>query len=169
MQFELKTISKFLGLSPVDITDTALPLKAVESGYIEIIVPVKSLESLLSMTPNYQLMKNYCDRFGITGILAFTKETRETSSNAHIRHFAPAVGINEDPASGGAAACLGYYLVDCGIIPPEEMVRIIVEQGYAMQRPGIIYVHVYMIKKEIIRVAFGGQGIVTFEGKVMLP
>jgi len=169
MPFEIKTISKFLGVSPVDITDTSFPIKAIESGYIEVVVPIKSLDSLLNMNPNFQLLKNYCERFGITGMVVFSKETKERDSTVHLRHFAPSVGINEDPASGGAAACLGYYLVHSGIVPAEEMTRIVVEQGYAMQRPGIIYVHVYTIKKDIIRVAFGGQGIVTFEGRVLLP
>lgn len=169
MQLEIKTISNFLGIPPVDITDTSMPVKAVESGLVEIAVPVRSIRTLLEMEPNFQLMKNYCERFGITGILAFSMETREKSSNVHMRHFAPAVGINEDPASGGAAACLGYYLVEAGIIPAEEMTRIVVEQGYSMQRPGTIYVHVYTVKREIMHVSFGGQGIITFEGKIMLP
>lgn len=169
MPFEIKSISKFLGISPIDISDTGYPIKAVESGYLEVILPIKSLELLLDLKPNFQLMKSYCERFSITGIVAYTRETRDKNSTVHLRHFAPVVGINEDPASGGASASLGYYLVQTGIVPTEEITRIVVEQGHSMQRPGLIYVHIHTYKKEILRVAFGGQGVVTFEGRVVLP
>lgn len=169
LPLEEKPISKFLGISPVDISETIYPIRAVESGYIEIVVPIKSLRLLLDIKPNFQLMKNYCERFGITGLICYSRETCSKGATVHLRHFAPAVGIDEDPASGGASVFLGYYLVQAGIIPAEEMTRIVVEQGHSMQRPGIIYVHIYTYKKEILRVAFGGQGIVTFEGRVLLP
>jgi trans-2,3-dihydro-3-hydroxyanthranilate isomerase len=169
MGLEIKTISNFLGISPVDISDTGYPISVVESGYLEVVVPVKSLNQLFDIRPNFQLMKNYCQRLGLTGVVVFTMETSESDSQAQMRHFAPSVGINEDPASGGAAVALGYYLVQSGIIPAEETTRIVVEQGYALQRPGLIYVHIHSYKKEVLRVSFGGQAVITFEGKVLIP
>ncbi len=166
---EIKSVARFLGISPADISDTDLPLSIVQSGHPEIIVPVRSLPQLLDITPNFVLMKSYCERMKITGIVVFTSETNNPEANVHIRHFAPAVGINEDPTSGGAAVAVGYYLVKNNIIPAEETTRIVVEQGYSLQMPGLVYVHVYTYKKDILRVAFGGQAVLTFEGRIRLP
>jgi PhzF family phenazine biosynthesis protein len=168
-QAEIKTISNFLNVSPVDIIDTNHPIRIMDAGHAELVVPLKSLDQLLAIEPNFQLMKNYCTRFNLTSVIVFTKETRDKESNVHMRHFAPAVGINEDPVSGGAGTSLGYYLVQENILPREEVTRIVVEQGLAMQRPGLIYVHVHTFNKDIIRVTFGGNAVVTFEGRVLLP
>ncbi|MGB9720396.1 MAG: PhzF family phenazine biosynthesis protein [bacterium] len=169
MNLEAKSIARFLGISPVDISETNLPLSVVQSGHPEVIVPVRSLPQLLDIRPNFALMKSYCQRLKITGIAVFTMETNEEEANVHMRHFAPAVGINEDPTSGGAAVALGYYLVKNKIIPAEETTRIVVEQGYSLQMPGLVYVHIDTYKNDILRVAFGGQAVMTFEGRIRLP
>ncbi|MEO0143123.1 MAG: PhzF family phenazine biosynthesis isomerase [candidate division WOR-3 bacterium] len=169
MELEIKAISRFLGISPVDITDTGYPIGVVSTEHIEAVVPVKSLELLLELKPDFRLMRNYCERYGITGVVVFTTETKNKESNVHLRHFAPAVGINEDPISGIASAAVGYYLVQSKIFTGEEVVRIVVEQGFALRRAGIVYVHVHTYKNEILRVSFGGQAITTFEGKLLIP
>lgn len=168
-QSEIKTIATFLGIPPVEIIETNFPVRVMDAGHGEIVVPVRTLGQLLDLQPNFQLMKNYCMRYNLTSILAFSTETREPESNAHLRHFAPVLGINEDPVSGGAAASLGYYLVQNNILPREEVTRIVVEQGYALQRPGLIYVHVHTYNQDVIRVTFGGNAVVTFEGRVLIP
>ncbi|MEO0124147.1 MAG: PhzF family phenazine biosynthesis protein [candidate division WOR-3 bacterium] len=169
VDLEIKNVARFLGISPIDISETNMPMSAVQSGHPEIIVPIKSLPQLLDITPNFALMKNYCQRLGITGVVLFTIETNDPEANVHMRHFAPVVGINEDPASGGAAVALGYYLVKNKIVKIEETTRIVVEQGYSLQMPGLVYVHIYTHNNEILRTAFGGQAVMTFEGKICLP
>ncbi|MEO0184730.1 MAG: PhzF family phenazine biosynthesis protein [candidate division WOR-3 bacterium] len=169
MNLEAKSIARFLGISPVDISETNLPLSVVQSGHPEVIVPVKSLPQLLDIKPNFALMKSYCQRLRITGIVVFTTETNDEEANVHMRHFAPVVGINEDPTSGGAAVALGYYLVRNGVFPAKETTRIVVEQGYSLQMPGLVYVHIDTYKNDILRVAFGGQAVMTFEGRIRLP
>jgi len=167
---DVKQISRFLGIPPVEILDANRPIGVVEiSGCVEIIVPVVSSDVLLNLTPNFQLMKNFCDRLQTTGIVVYCSETFEKSNNAHMRHFAPSVGINEDPVSGAASASLGCYLVHNRIVAMEEMVRVVVEQGHSMKRPGVVYIHIHTYKSKIMKAAFGGQGVITFEGRVSLP
>ncbi len=169
VELEIKNIARFLGISPIDISETNMPMSAVQSGHPEIIVPVKSLPQLLDITPNFALMKNYCQRLGVVGVVLFSMETNDPEANVHMRHFAPVVGINEDPASGGAAVALGYYLVKNRLITIEETTRIVVEQGYSLQMPGLVYVHIYTHQNDILRTTFGGQAVMTFEGKICLP
>ncbi|HEC77553.1 MAG TPA: PhzF family phenazine biosynthesis protein [candidate division WOR-3 bacterium] len=167
---DIKQIARSLSIPPVNIIDSKFPLGVVAlSGSTDIIVPVDNCDTLLNITPNFPLMKSYCDRFHMTGVVVYCFETMEKDNTAHMRHFAPAVGINEDPVSGAASAGLGCYFIQNRIVPIEETTRIIIEQGYAMQRPGKVYVHVHTLKNQIMKVTFGGQGIVTFEGRTMLP
>lgn len=169
VKLELKQIATFLNISPVDVSDAAYPLGIVSFSLTDLIVPVKSLDFLLNMKPNFQLMRNYCERLLINGVVVYTMETVDENNTAHMRHFAPTLGINEEPVSGASGASLGSYLVHNQIIPLGEMTRLVVEQGNVMQRPGLVYIHIHGYKNQILRVTFGGQGVVTFEGRVLLP
>jgi trans-2,3-dihydro-3-hydroxyanthranilate isomerase len=167
---DVKQIARFLGIPPVDILDRKYPLGVVSlSGSTDIIVPVTDCSAIASVQPNFPLMKSYCDRLRMTGVVTFCMSTIEKQYNAHMRHFAPSVGINEDPVSGLASASLGCYLVHNQFVDIEEMTRILIEQGYAMNKPGCVYVHVHTLKNQIMKVTFGGQGVITFEGKTVLP
>ena len=170
MPLEVKSISRFLGISPIDILNAAYPIGVVAlSGCSDIVVPVKSCDFLLNIEPNFQLIKDYCAQFHLTGIIVYCLDTLNKNNTAHMRHFAPAIGINEDPVSGTGSASLGCYLLHNRIVPIEEMTRMLVEQGCSMKRPGLVYIHVYTHKNQILKVSFGGQGVVTFEGQVLLP
>jgi PhzF family phenazine biosynthesis protein len=167
---DIKQIARFLGLSQNDIQDSTYPVGVVSSpGNTDVIVPVETCEVLLNITPNFPVMKSFCDRMQMTGVVVYCLETMEKGNTAHMRHFAPAVGINEDPVSGAASASLGCYLVHNRIMPLSEMTRIIIEMGYAMNRPGRVYIHVHSYKNQIMKVTFGGQGVITFEGRTLLP
>lgn len=65
---------------------------------------------------------------------------RRDDRRFHARNAAPAVGIEEDPATGSAAAALGGYLRDRGIMEPPW--RLTIRQGEDMGRPGTIRVRI---------------------------
>ena len=169
MAIDIKSLSRILGISPIDIQGTNYPMATVSSGITDLIVPVKTLEQLMDIQPNFQLMANYCNRLLVSGIVVYSMKTFDENNTVHMRHFAPTVGIKEDPVSGASSASLGCYLLKNRIIPQQEMSRILVEQGHSMNMPGIVYVHINIIKNQILKVSFGGQGIVTFEGRIMCP
>lgn len=167
---DVKQIARLLGIPQIEIQDSTYPVGIVSSsGHTDFIVPVETYDILFSITPNFPLMKNYCDRLQITGIVVYCLHTMEKDNTAHMRHFAPSVGIDEDPVSGAASASLGCYLIHNRIVPRREMTRIVIEMGYAMKRPGRVYIHVHSYKSQIMKVTFGGQGIITFEGRTALP
>jgi PhzF family phenazine biosynthesis protein len=167
---DIKQIARFLGIPPVAITGTHQPLGVVTfSGCTEIIVPVDTCDTMLHIQPGFSVMKNFCDRMQFTGVVAYCMKTIEKDNTAHIRHFAPSVGIDEDPVSGAASAAVGAFLVNNRLIPVEETTRLIIEQGHAIQRPGIVYVHIHTYKNQILKVTFGGQGVIAFDGRIKLP
>ncbi|PSJ47547.1 phenazine biosynthesis protein PhzF [Zobellella endophytica] len=58
---------------------------------------------------------------------------RETPNLFHARNPFPVGGVVEDPATGAAAAALGGYLRDAGLVPVPA--RLLIRQGEAMGRP----------------------------------
>jgi len=57
------------------------------------------------------------------------------ASHAHVRMFAPEVGVAEDPATGSAAVALGVFLVDRGVLAAEGQTGFTVAQGAEIGRP----------------------------------
>jgi PhzF family phenazine biosynthesis protein len=166
---DLKKISYFLGVAPADILRSNYSVGVVSlSGCTDIIVPLSSCELLNSTTPDFGKMKLYCETYQLTGIVLFCPEREGRESTAHMRYFAPAIGIDEDPVAGAACAALGSYMLQNKIVRRGEMLtRIIINHGRAVDRPGTTYVHVHTHKNSIIKVTVGGQGMVTFTGTVL--
>ena len=58
----------------------------------------------------------------------------------HVRNPFPPGGVVEDPATGAAAAALGGYLRELGLVDPP--VTLTLHQGDDMGRPGLLTVDV---------------------------
>ncbi|MFL4909264.1 PhzF family phenazine biosynthesis protein [Streptomyces sp. MMS24-I2-30] len=63
---------------------------------------------------------------------------RETDTVFHARNPFPPGGVVEDPATGAAAAALGGYLRDLGLVDPPAVLTI--HQGVDMGRPSLLTV-----------------------------
>jgi len=96
-------------------------------------------------------------------------ETFEAGDTAFLRHFAPSLGVNEDPISGASAGSLGCYLIRNRLIEESNFSRIIIEQGYLQERQGKVYVHVDCTRDQILRVKVGGNAVLTFSGYILKP
>ncbi len=90
-------------------------------------------------------------------VFVFTRETELEGSTVHSRMFAPASGISEDPAPGGASGPLGCYLVRHKVLAPAREVECVSEQGLEMGRPSFIKIKIDQDKREITQVRVGGQ------------
>ena len=62
--------------------------------------------------------------------------------SAHVRHFAPLLGVPEDPVTGSAAAALGACLASAGLAGPDGGLEMRVSQGVAPARGGEMAVRV---------------------------
>jgi trans-2,3-dihydro-3-hydroxyanthranilate isomerase len=82
--------------------------------------------------------------------------------------FAPAMGIEEDPATGAAAAALAGYL---GIRDSTEggTLRWVVEQGFEMGRPSILEIEADKRNAKIVAVRVGGSCVLVCEGEMEVP
>jgi trans-2,3-dihydro-3-hydroxyanthranilate isomerase len=162
-------VAKFLGLTPNDLAASGLPFDVISAGFFDLIVPIKTLEIMQNINPNFSLMDSFCTRLSIHGVIVFCTETFEAGDNAFMRHFAPSLGVNEDPISGASAGSLGCYLVRQKMIEPSTFSRIIIEQGYLQNRQGKVYVHIECTRDQILRVKLGGHAVLTFSGYILIP
>ena len=160
-----KIIAEALGI-PLSSLDGNLPIKVVTTGFPALFVPVNSLSIINRIAINIQNLNEVLDPLGIDMIYPFCRETLNPDNTIHSRAFAPGLGIFEDPATGSVAGAMGAYWAS---LSNEVDISMVIEQGYAMQRPSLIYVEVSNQKIQKIRV--GGQcqsvftGLMDLEGK----
>ncbi|MBU7016774.1 MAG: PhzF family phenazine biosynthesis protein [Theionarchaea archaeon] len=150
---------QILGMSLKDL-DRLLPIQVVSTGRPKLIVPVVTKRVLNDLNPDFAKMIAFLDEIKATGIHVFTFETEDRNSLVHSRHFAPTVGVNEDPATGNSNAALGAYLYNYGRLDSEEFTA---EQGYAMGRPSRLFVRV-----DETGVYVGGSAAMVLEGSVTI-
>jgi trans-2,3-dihydro-3-hydroxyanthranilate isomerase len=94
-------------------------------------------------------------------IYPFCHETLSPENTIHVRAFAPGLGIPEDPATGSVAGALGAYWAN---ISKKGETKIIIEQGYTIQRPSLIHVEVSSAQKILV----GGHCKRVFTGSMEL-
>jgi trans-2,3-dihydro-3-hydroxyanthranilate isomerase len=153
-----------LGLPKHVIADRKWPLQVVSTGLPVLIVPVRTLTAVRSISPDASAIINVCERFGANGIMVFTTVTVESFASVHARMFAPKIGILEDPATGSAGGALGAYLVQNGVVEVGPMADILIEQGYEIDRPSRILVQVESDDDVIQGVKVGGHCVMVVEG-----
>jgi len=159
-----------LGLPPEAITETGLPVRVVSTGVPQMMVPIRSLAEVRRLDPgrlNVAALDRACRACGTEFVMVFTRETERPEAAVHVRLFAHAVGVPEDPATGSANGALGAYLVHYRAVPVAEPTTYIVsEQGAEMNRPSTLYVEVDNAGGEIAEVRVGGQVVKVAEGVV---
>jgi trans-2,3-dihydro-3-hydroxyanthranilate isomerase len=82
------------------------------------------------------------------------------------RMFAPALGIDEDPATGAAATALAGLLAD-GADDGLHQWRI--DQGVEMGRPARLDLGFEVRDGAVARVALGGQCVIIGSGRIRAP
>jgi trans-2,3-dihydro-3-hydroxyanthranilate isomerase len=94
----------------------------------------------------------------------YTRETFSNENDFHTRMFAPSIGVEEDPATGSAAAAFA------GVIrqfdqPPGGVHRYRIEQGHLMGRPSLISLEID-VQGDIHAVRIGGGAVIVSEGLI---
>jgi trans-2,3-dihydro-3-hydroxyanthranilate isomerase len=119
-------IAEILGIPAGEITGTGLPIEMISVGLDMLMIPVTSKEAIRDMNPDLIQLGILDRKYGIDTNHVFTTDTFNADCTSYARHFAPALGMLDDPGTGTAAAALGTYLVRHGIVTAGRM---IMEQG----------------------------------------
>jgi trans-2,3-dihydro-3-hydroxyanthranilate isomerase len=159
-----------LGLPPEAITKTGLPVQVVSTGLPQMMVPVRSLVEVRRLSIarlDMAALTRACDAVGSQHVLVFTFETEQAGSTVHVRMFAPADGVPEDPATGSANGALAAYLVHHKAVPlTAPTVYITSEQGIELSRPSTLYLEADIEGGEPVIVRVGGDVVPVAEGTV---
>ncbi|WP_370931025.1 PhzF family phenazine biosynthesis isomerase [Bartonella sp. DGB1] len=115
------TLTKMLNF---DIKDSD-SCSVISVGSPKLLIPINSLNALISLQPNYNFISEWSLEYKINGLYVYTPQTFAPHANYHARAFNPITGHNEDAATGTAAAALSYFLKK----------SLIIEQGHALQTP----------------------------------
>ncbi|TFE00162.1 PhzF family phenazine biosynthesis protein [Jeotgalibacillus sp. R-1-5s-1] len=165
-----KLAAELLSLSQEDLSED-LPVQTVSSGVPFLFIPVRSLDAMKKIQFRMDVWEQHFSLNDETQhIFAFSTETEHATSHVHSRMFAPAMGIAEDPATGGASGPLGAYLVKNGLVQPagDQHYMIISEQGLEMGRPSFIEIEVQTDAKQITQVKIGGPSIIVGAGELYI-
>lgn len=131
------------------------PVQIVSTGLRDIILPVKDLETLLKLEPNYERIQSISEKYDVVGIHAFSLESVK-GNQAHSRNFAPRYGIDEESATGTSNGALTCYLNKYLNLYKEEFV---IEQGFSIDKPSNIIVKLKVGNEEVEEVYVGGSAI----------
>lgn len=102
---------------------------------------------------------------GIIGAYLYTRHCLHTTSNFHVRMFAPDVGVPEDPATGSAAVCFAGAIMHFDRLP-DGMHRRTIEQGFEMGRPSLISLTLSVEQGKLDNVRIGGHVVPVAEGVI---
>ena len=133
-----------------------IPVRIIDAGLRTLIVPVKDLETEISVYPNEQSLRTFCINNDIDIILIFSKQTSNPSAFAHTRVFAPKFGYLEDPATGSGNSAFANYILSQKLWNGEP---IAIEQGGNDR-----IFNAVKLKYQNGKVLFGGKSTKKIEG-----
>lgn len=160
-------LAAVLGLEPGDI-DAHPAAQAVSCGVPYLFVPLYGLDAVRRAALNRIAWQAVLAEFWASSVLLFSFETVAPEANVHARMFAPGYGVEEDPATGSAAAALAGCL---GASDPLEdgTLRWIIEQGFEIARPSRLEAEVDKHGGAITAVRVGGATVMITEGTISVP
>jgi PhzF family phenazine biosynthesis protein len=146
-----------------------MPARIARKGSSRLLVPVGNARALDGLAPNCETLLELGRELGAEGFFVFAVNGAKRTASAaqgmttESRMFCPALGINEDPASGNAHVMLAAYLVEMGQIGMHQS-GFLGLQGQHMQRPAQIHVRLERERSALIAAHIGGHAVLVSEG-----
>ena len=137
----LDRLLALLGLTEGDL-DSTQPPRLSFAGNTHPVVVVADPERFDALTFDPHAARVLMDEQGWAGTItvAHSRGRADSPAEYEARNIFPVGTMNEDPATGSAAAALGAYLRALGLVQPPE--RVLIRQGRHVGRPGLLTVDV---------------------------
>ena len=149
------------GLTLADRPEGLEP-QAVSTGLMDILLPVKDLETLERAEQNEAQVTRLSERYSVVGVHMFCPRTSDAA--AHCRNFAPLYAIPEEAATGTSNGALTYYLFRRGLIQAGADNRFV--QGEKMGKPSEILSRITEDENGI-KVRVGGRALITLKCELL--
>jgi trans-2,3-dihydro-3-hydroxyanthranilate isomerase len=141
---------------PAAAADPDLPPQVVSTGLAHLMLPVRSIEDLSHVVPDFASIRAVVEPRGAFGVYAAYCDPE--AGTARARMFTLDPGIGEDPGTGSAAGPLCAYLNQRAGWPSVE-----ITQGVEMGRPSLLRAE---IADDRIRVS--GDVVIVIDGTLTL-
>lgn len=153
-------VAAALGLAAEDVVAVA----RVSTGLWWDLAQVATPEAMARMRPDLGALMQM--PFGVS---VFNVDGA-SDERVHVRTFAPAAGVPEDPVTGSSNGCIGAYIARERLLAPDAdgAIRYIARQGDEMGQPGRVYVTV-AVKGETMSVSVGGDAVTVLVGDLWSP
>ncbi|MCP4178893.1 MAG: PhzF family phenazine biosynthesis protein [bacterium] len=145
--------------------ETNLPIKVINAGLTTLLLPIKSLHTIINLTPDIEELKDFCINEKIDIIEVFTNKVKNKKNDFRVRVFAPTFGYIEDPATGSGNSALGYYLLEEKMWTKDTVT---IEQNGLLDKYNVVKLQTKKDESGINRVLFGGAAITRIEGEYIL-
>lgn len=131
--------------------DPAIPPRIAFAGARHLVLAAAFRQRLADLDYDFERLKALMLRLDL---ITLQLVWRESPTVFHVRDPFPVGGVIEDPATGAAAAALGGYLRELGLVP--ETATLTLHQGDDMGRPGVLTVE---LRAADMRVHVSGRAV----------
>ncbi len=143
------------------------PARVWSTGVPQAMFAVADDAALADAEPDLAALRRLGERDGWIGISAYSLIAASHGvARVRVRHFAPGLGISEDPVTGSAAGALGACLAAAGLAEAGAL-ELTVWQGAMLRRPGRVDVAVDAPGGDPREVSVGGRVLPVMEGRLV--
>jgi len=160
-------LARLVGLGAGDLHPT-LRAEMVSCGLPFYVVPISSLGAIRRAVLDTPLWQRLVAHLWADHVYLICPEAEGRGVDLHVRMFAPAVGVPEDPATGSAAAALGGYLSKVDGCEAGTL-RWTLEQGLEIGRPSLLHVEADRAGGVTTAVRVGGSAVFVSRGEMSVP
>ena len=161
-------MARLLGLPVEALAGAALPAAGWSAGVPFLVIPLKDRAALSRVQLDTATWAAHLKGSEAPHVLALTLTDPAGGREVHMRMFAPAMGIAEDPATGAAAAALAGFLAERQR-PPGGTTRWQLRQGDDMGRPSLIELEADIAAGALAAVRVGGTAVLMGRGSLDVP
>lgn len=165
-QFVRSDLCRLLGL-PADAIAPGIEPMTYSAGVPFTFIPLRDTQALSSIRFDLSVWTDSLAKTAAPHVFAFTMTDWQKGDEIQARMFAPAMGIAEDPATGGAAAALVGLLVDLQK-PGDGSRRWSLRQGETMGRPSLIMMEADIAAGRLAAARIGGGAVIVSRGELQL-
>ena len=162
---DIEDLAEMLSLKAEDFLGGDYSPQAVSCGLPFVFIPLNSQKALARAKLKRDRWESLLANSWADCVYLFTLGSQ--SAAVRSRMFAPSLGIEEDPATGSAAAALGGYL---GIRDQRDgILQWQIEQGIEMGRPSSLTVQTFKKEGLIQKICVGGSSVMVIQGAMKIP
>lgn len=163
----LDALAAMLSLSVGDLSIQPPP-RAVSCGVPYLFVTLRDRDAVGRARLRREVWEKVLRDTWAPDLFVFAFDAERPDAQIRGRMFAPAFGIDEDPATGSAAVALAGHLADRDATA-DGTLRWTIEQGVEMGRPSLLEAEADKQGGAIAGVRVGGRTVLVTDGTIEVP